>query len=173
VDDGAAIWELVRDAGSLDLNSPYAYLLFSECFPESCAVAHDGDALAGAIVGFCPPQRPDSLFVWQVAVSPRFRGRGLGTQVLAWLMDHAAERGVEFLEATVTPDNEASLRLFRGFAHEVGAECVESMMFPSDLFPEAGERHEEEWLFRIGPVRRSSLQPLIEERVGATGGLPQ
>jgi L-2,4-diaminobutyric acid acetyltransferase len=164
VADGAAIWELVRGAGSLDVNSPYAYLLFSEYFASSCAVAYDGEVLAGAIVGFRPPQRPEALFVWQIGVEPSYRRQNLGRRMLAWLLEANDGFGARYLEATVTPDNEPSLRLFRGFAHQVGSECMETTLFPSDLFPRCVERHEPEWLLRIGPVATGALRQLIAER---------
>ena len=170
VDDGAAIWELVRGAGSLEPNSPYAYLLFSEYFADSCAVACDGDAVAGAIIGFRAPQRPDALFVWQIGVSPEYRGQSLGRRMLAWLMDQNAPGGVRFLEATVTPDNEPSQRMFRGFARATGSACDESPLFPAHLFPHTGGPHEDERLFRIGPVDRGTLQPLIQLREPVPGG---
>lgn len=130
----------------------------------------DGDVAAGAIIGFRPPARPDSLFVWQIAVSADHRGAGLGRRMLAWLMEANADRGVRYLEATVTPDNEPSQRMFRGFASAVGAGCEESLLFPARAFPGTGEQHAEEWLFRIGPVERQALQPLMQQRVPTPGG---
>lgn len=170
VEDGAAIWELVRDSGSLDINSPYAYLLFADYFRESCVVAYDGDRLAGAIVGLQPPGRPDTVFVWQIAVDPAFRGKQVGRRMLAWLVANAGGNGATYLEATVTPSNEPSQRMFRGFANNVGAPCEESVRYPASAFPNTGEAHEEEWLFRIGPVDPGVLEPLISESAATTGG---
>jgi len=89
--------------------------------------------------------------VWQIGVATHARGRGLGRALLHALLDRLAPTGVRYLEATVTPSNTASLRLFRGVAADAGAACVESLYFPTDQFP-AGEVHEEEHLLRIGPV---------------------
>jgi len=57
---------------------------------------------------------------------------------------------VRFLEATVTPSNEASHRLFNAFAGRFGARCEVSPFFAADLFAEAD--HEAEDLYRIGPL---------------------
>lgn len=175
VEDGAAIWELVRGAGSLDLNSPYAYLLFADYFRDSCVVAYENDQLAGAIVGLTPPGRDDTVFVWQIGVDSRFRGRQVGRRMLAWLVQNVRATGASYLEATVTPDNEPSLRMFRGFAREAGAPCNESLRYPAMAFPHTGEDHGDEWLLRIGPIPPDALSQLThqlnnEERVATSGG---
>lgn len=55
------------------------------------------------------------------------------------------------MEATVTPTNEASRRLFKGFGRKVGAEvAIKEDFFSEADFP-AGSAHEAEGLFRIGP----------------------
>ncbi len=170
VEDGAAIWELVRGAGSLDINSPYAYLLFADYFSDSGVVAYDGDRLAGAIVGLTPPGREDTVFVWQIGVDPAYRGKQVGRRMLAWLTKNSRGTGATYLEATVTPTNEPSLRMFRGFARDTGAPCQESLRYPASAFPQTGEGHEEEWLLRIGPIPPESLANLIQERLATPGG---
>lgn len=146
--DAAAVWQLVRDAGALDLNSPYAYLLLCSDFRETGVVAPAEEGrLGGFVLGYRRPSAPDAWFVWQVAVAPEQRGRGLAGQMLAWVMDRHPD--VRFLEATVTPSNEASRALFRGHARRYGLDWSEEMAFPKALFP-AGD-HEDEVRIRIGP----------------------
>src|SRR5690606_35701876 len=111
--------------------------------------------IAGAVVGFRPPRDPSVVFVWQVGVSPDYRGRGLASDLLAAFAGAHVDDGVRFLEATVTPSNTASQRTFRGFARDCGAPCEERLLFPSSSFP--GADHEEEHLFRIGPYAPEAL----------------
>jgi L-2,4-diaminobutyric acid acetyltransferase len=118
-------------------------------------VAEEGGELLGAVIGFRPPDAPDTLFVWQIMVAERGRNRGLGRRMLLWLARHNAAPGVRYLAATVTPSNQASQRMFRGFARAVGAACEESLLFPAALFPGGG--HEEERLFRIGPFAPGAI----------------
>lgn len=147
--DAAGMWELAQ--GAVDDNSPYAYLMMCEYFADACVVAEDDGRMVGFVTGFRPPADPDTHFVWQIVVDPSTRGTGLGGQ----LLDACAASGpdpVRRLEATVTPDNEASSALFRAFARRHGAECEESMAFPADLFPPSAGTHEPEVRFRIGPL---------------------
>lgn len=139
------MWDLARDAG-LDLNSPYAYVLWADHFSETSVVAIDGDtdgSLVGYVTGFRLPDDPETLFVWQIAVAEQARGRGLGSTMLDELVAHT---GVRALEATVTPDNEASAALFRAVAARHGTEAREELAYEAELFP--GD-HEAEIRFRI------------------------
>ncbi|GAA0951473.1 diaminobutyrate acetyltransferase [Actinocorallia libanotica] len=146
--DGGALWRLARDSRTLDVNSPYSYLLWCRDHGATSVVARDGDGGAcGFVTGYLRPSAPDTLFVWQVAVADDHRGRGLAGRMLAWLADGKPQG--RFLEATVTPGNTASTRLFEAFARERGAVLRRSELFAAEDFPVPG--HEPEVLFRIGP----------------------
>ncbi len=150
VNDGPAIWRLVRDSGTLDRNSLYAYLLLCRQFADTCLVADAGGAVAGFVVAFRPPREPQAIFVWQIGVAAAARGRGLASELLERLLQQPGCRGVSRLEATVTPSNEASRALFRSFARRRGARLTVAPGFGPELF--AGTGHEAEELYRIGPL---------------------
>jgi len=157
-EDGAAIWALTRDSGKLDLNSPYAYLMMGQFFPETCVLAEIDDEPVGSVIGFAPPARPNALFVWQVTVSDRMRGQGLASRMVEHLLWTAPLPGrARWLEASVTPSNEPSERLFRGIARRHNAPCAVEPLFGEDVFPVAEDVDpcEAERLFRIGPLRQA------------------
>lgn len=147
--DGAALWLLVKDAGTLELNSAYFYLLFAEHFGATCLVAEQDDNVVGGVIAYRPPTDPDAVFVWQIGVAPAVRGQGLGKRLLHELLQLPGCTGVRWLTATVAEDNLASARLFRGFARDRGVACETQAFFTADLFPEP---HTAEPLFRIGPL---------------------
>lgn len=157
------MWELARDSGTLDLNSPYFYLTLSNQLSDTCIVAKSGDDVAGFIVGFRPPRLPDTLFVWQITVSNEHRRKGIAQGMLRGLMSRLAGDGVRYMEATVTPSNDASYAMFRSFAEAHGAPFEKSPLYPSDLFPTG---HEAEHLLRMGPFEPETLK---EGREVATG----
>ena len=67
--DGAALHRLISECPPLDLNSLYAYLLLAEHFSDTCVLAESaGGRIDGFISAYVLPDRPDVLFVWQVAV---------------------------------------------------------------------------------------------------------
>lgn len=147
--DGTELWNLAREAGNLDVNSRYAYLLWCRDFASTSVVARDPQGvLAGFITGYRRPEAPDVYFVWQVAVAPGFRRRGLARTMLDYAVYRMRSNGVRFVETTVTPDNKASMRLFESFAEANGANVTRDVLFSER---ELGSGHEPEVLHRIGP----------------------
>ncbi|MEX2373347.1 MAG: GNAT family N-acetyltransferase, partial [Dehalococcoidia bacterium] len=74
--DGEAMWRLARESGVLEENAEYTYHMFSHFFRETCVVAELDGLAVGFIAGFRPPDRPDTVFVWQIAVDPAAGGPG-------------------------------------------------------------------------------------------------
>lgn len=149
MEDGAAVWRLVRDSKVLDVNSSYAYLLFLDRFGRTSVVAEAGGERVGFVTGFRPPESPDVIFVWQVAVDESMRGRGLAGRMLDALVRLDGCEGVRYLETTVTPTNAPSRALFASFARSRSAEHTVTPYIREEMFPEPG--HEDEELHRIGP----------------------
>jgi L-2,4-diaminobutyric acid acetyltransferase len=167
VEDGPALWQLVIDAGTLDRNSTYTYLLLCRDFRETSIVAERAEQggsqeqeLVGFVTGYRLPAQPDTLFVWQVGVAKQARGEGLASRLLDGLLCSPGCRDVRFLETTVTPSNEASRALFGSLARRLDADLVESEGFAASLFPEGG--HEPEPRLRIGPFETSKLEGALE-----------
>ncbi|WP_020669882.1 diaminobutyrate acetyltransferase [Amycolatopsis nigrescens] len=150
--DGAELWRIARDSKKLDLNSPYAYLLWCHDFADTSVVAKvDGQAV-GFVIGYRRPSAPDTAVVWQVAVDSSQRGKGLAGALLDALFTRLVRRDVRYLETTITPDNKASIGLFSSFAERWGAALERFDLFAPGDFPDDGEQHEPEDLYRIGPL---------------------
>ncbi|MFA4913563.1 MAG: diaminobutyrate acetyltransferase [Burkholderiaceae bacterium] len=152
-EDGQHIHALIQACPPLDVNSVYAYMLLCEHFPSTCIVAQGEDGLPdGFISGYVPPGRADVLFIWQVAVHERARGRRLAQHMLDWLLSRPALASIKWIETTVGPDNAASRKTFAAMANQFGASIKETELFPPHLFGEAA--HDDERLLRIGPLLR-------------------
>lgn len=148
--DGAALWRIARDSGKLDLNSSYAYLMWCRDFAGTSIVARTGGEVVGFVMGYRRQEAPSAVVVWQVAVDSSQRGRGLAGQLLDELFSRLTTGETRYLETTITPDNAASIALFRSFAKRWSAEMAESQLFAASDFP---DEHEPEQLYRIGPLR--------------------
>lgn len=151
-EDGADIWRLAS-SGGLDRNSPYLYLLWCRDFADTSVVADVDGATVGFVTAYRRSAEPDSLFVWQVGVGIGWRRQGVAIAML----DHLRERlapPLRFVEATVTPSNEASTRLFGSLAASSGAELESEELFGRPVFPPESP-HEAELLLRVGPFRDS------------------
>ena len=149
IDDGAALWRITKDSQRLDLNSPYAYLLWARDFSRTTIVADTGGDLGGFVTGYMRPDEPTTVMVWQIAVDEQHRGQGLAGRLLDEL---AARTGATALETTITDDNPASRATFAKFAERHGAELTVTPLFETEHFP-SGDEFKPELLHRIAPLR--------------------
>lgn len=148
--DGPAMYALVERCPPLDLNSRYCYLILCEHFSATSVVAEMDREVLAFVTGYIPPDRRDTLFVWQVAVDSSLRGQGVAMKMLRSLLKRRGLKRVRYVEATVNPSNHASRALFRAVARESNCHFDESLLFAASLFG-AGD-HEQENIVRVGPL---------------------
>jgi L-2,4-diaminobutyric acid acetyltransferase len=149
-DDGIAVHNLIRKSAFLDDNSLYCYLVLCTHFSETSVVATLGDDLAGVVTAYIPPQQPDTLFVWQVAVDTAAQGRGMASSMLNHILGREHMRHIKYVETTVTADNDASRAMFMSLARRYKAPVAESVMFDRDKH--FLNLHDSEHRLRIGPL---------------------
>ena len=140
--DGAGMWRLASSIG-LDVNAPYAYLLWGRHHHRTTIVAERGGALVGFVLGYVVPTTARDLFIWQVGVDDDVRAQGLAGLMLDTL---CASIEPLCIEATVSPSNVASAALFRSLARRHSADLTISPCFIADQFP---VEHDAEDLYRI------------------------
>jgi L-2,4-diaminobutyric acid acetyltransferase len=127
--DGAAVWALIKDCAPLDVNSMYCNMIQCDHFSDTCVIATIGDDVVGWVSGYLVPEDPEALFVWQVAVSEKARGQGLGRKMLQHLLERDACAAIQRIQTTITRDNDASWGLFSGFADRKGAQMDSAAHF--------------------------------------------
>jgi len=149
-DDGPALFDLIAACPPLDQNSRYCNLLQVSHFAETAVVADLGGEVVGSITGYLKPGDPETLFIWQVAVHEKARGRRLATRMMDEIVDRGGLcRDVRFMETTIEPDNTASWRAFEKFAEARNASTEQSLLFSGDRH--FAGTHGDEMLLRIGP----------------------
>lgn len=153
--DGREIHQLISNCPPLDLNSVYSYYLLSDHFRDSCAVAETDGKVVGFVSAYRIPQRPDTLFIWQVVVDQTMRGHGVAWRMLASLLQRFPRNEVRQVEATVNPSNSASRGLFDRLALEHGSQVEEAPYLDATAFG-CGSGHESEILLRIPLHTRNS-----------------
>lgn len=150
--DGAAVFRLISQCPPLDTNSLYCNLLQCAHFTETSVVAECDDEVVGFTSGYLMPERPGTLFIWQVAVDEKIRGQGLASRMVTFILSRSKCCQVTYLETTITESNRASWALFTSLAGKLRSQINTSSMFDRDLHFD-GE-HESEILARIGPFNR-------------------
>lgn len=149
--DSTEIYALVDRSEPLDLNSRYCYMLICTHFIDTSLVVESGGNVVGLVSGYRNPKRPETLFIWQVAVDGAVRGRGVALTMLKTLLQRESLKDIQTVETTISPSNLPSQKLFRRLASELNAAISERPYFDKTLF--GGEAHEDEHLFTIGPIR--------------------
>lgn len=161
---GAAVARLIADCPPLDTNSTYCNLLQCSHFAQTSVAAFMAGELVGFISGYRVPQQPDTLFVWQVAVSARARGQNLATRMLKHLLARPGNQDLLRVETTITAANRASWSLFRGLARRLEAPLASRPIFERQRHF-AGQ-HDTEMLVSIGPFKPRRLSTVTD--IGAS-----
>ncbi|PRB83795.1 diaminobutyrate acetyltransferase [Pseudomonas sp. MYb185] len=148
--DGYALNQLVERCPPLDTNSVYCNLLQCTDFSATSIAADNSQGeLVGFISGYRPPARPDTLFIWQVAVDSSMRGQGLALSMLLNLVERAAADGVRWLETTISPGNTGSEALFAKAFRQLGVDAQTQVLF--NRATHFHGQHDDEVLYRAGP----------------------
>jgi len=148
--DGHKIHKLTVACPPLDINSIYCYYLVCAHFAGTSVIAEENGDAIGFISAYRPPATPEALFVWQVAVLPDHRGKGVAGRMLEHIVARPDCAGVERLEVTVGPSNAASEAIFKAFARRRGLALRKRPFLTAADF--GGDAHEDEILLTIGPL---------------------
>jgi diaminobutyrate acetyltransferase len=154
-EDGAAIWDLVQSCKPLDENSMYCNMIQCDHFAETCVVAELNGDVVGWISAYVLPNDPQTLFVWQVAVSEAARGSGLGALMLQTISNREVCDDVMRIQTTITADNEASWALFRKFGKTQGSKLDAEAYYTQEVHFQ--DQHKTEHLVTI-PLAKAMAQ---------------
>jgi len=153
--DGHRLYDLVAQCPPLDGNSMYCNLLQCTHFGDTSAAAEQHNQLVGFVSGYLVPQRPNTLFIWQVAVGEPARGQGIATRMINHIIRRDECREVKWIETTITRTNEASWALFNRLAEKLQTKLKQQLLF--DEQTHFNGQHNSEIMARIGPFDRGQL----------------
>ncbi|AJQ95118.1 diaminobutyrate acetyltransferase [Gynuella sunshinyii] len=148
-EDGAQVYDLIDQCPPLDTNSLYCNLLQCSHFSDTSVTAWLDSSLVGFISGYQLPNRENTLFVWQVAVSEQARGMGVASGMMKNILNRPGSPDFSFIETTITAANQASWSLFERLADKLNADMHRSVIF--DEKKHFNGQHDSEFLVRIGP----------------------
>lgn len=148
---GWQVHQLIQQCPPLDTNSVYCNLLQCSHFANTSVAAWQGEKLVGFISGYIPPEKPNCLFIWQVAVHTVARGQKLASKMLQHILQRPGCESVVYLETTITADNKASWALFESLARSLNTEIETKVFFDKDQH--FNGQHDSEHLLRIGPFK--------------------
>ena len=148
--------DLIDSCEALDDNSLYCNFLQCTHFASTCMLAELDGEIVGWVSAYRPPEEPEALFVWQVAVAEAARGRRLARRLIANLLTSESCEGVERLKTTITPDNKSSWRMFEGVADEFDAKITDKVWLCGD--EHFSGDHDSEHMLTIAPIDASAAE---------------
>jgi L-2,4-diaminobutyric acid acetyltransferase len=159
-EDGFSVSKLIESCPPLDTNSVYCNLLQCHHFAQTSVAAKIGEDLVGFVSGYLIPEKPETLFIWQVAVAEKARGQGLARQMVQEIIDRPENAHVTWVETTITDDNKASWALFESLARHRGGMVKRSSLF--DKAQHFSDEHDTEYLARVGPLTPKTNSDIIK-----------
>ncbi|KJY82133.1 2,4-diaminobutyric acid acetyltransferase [Vibrio galatheae] len=146
-EDGDDVYKLIANCPPLDVNSSYCNFLQATHFSQTCILVRYKGEVAGFASAYRKPQQPNTLFVWQVAVSSKCRGLGLASQMIEKLLARKHLSDITAVETTITQDNQASWALFKKLdAHNGQHGHISTFLDENTHFK---GKHDTEYLYHI------------------------
>jgi L-2,4-diaminobutyric acid acetyltransferase len=144
INDGEAVFKLVKSSPPLDLNSQYYYHIICNDFSETSVIVEEQNKIIAFCSSYFKPKNPKVLFIWQIAVEEEYRKLGIATKILNHLKKNL---NIQSIETTISPSNKASQKLFESFAKYHKATINKKIFLSASNFGE--NNHEEETLYKI------------------------
>lgn len=148
---GMDVFNLVARCPPLDANSSYCNLLQCSHFSETSVAAYMGDEMVGFVSAYRIPDHPHILFIWQVAVAERARGRGLASRMVGHILERPQCASVTYLETSITQSNAASWAFFKRLAQRLRADLNSTSWMEKDVHFDG--QHDSEKRVCLGPFR--------------------
>ncbi len=145
--DGYRVHSLIESCPPLDTNSSYCNFLQTTHFKDTCIVAELDEELAGFISAYRVPEKDQTLFIWQVAVSEIARGQGLAFKMIQQLLAREELSDIRNIETTITRLNKASWALFKKVDQANGNLGEVSLFLDEEKHFDG--KHDSEYLYRI------------------------
>lgn len=132
-----SLTQLMRAGGPyITVRTRSDYWLYATLFSSSCPVAVTADgSLVGAVIAMRSQDDPGDLYVQDVLVDPRHRGRGIAQALLRVVVGHARQWNCRRIYLTSEPGNHAAARTWHalGFRNLPGEHLVDGVHVIADF----------------------------------------
>ncbi len=164
--DAGAIWELIDQTPGLDTNSPYYYSLWCRDFSRFSATAFEDERMVGVLTGYVRPDRLDTYFAWQTAVSANATHSDIAVLMYDLVAASFSANGVNRIEMTIDENNRAVRILLSRLKRRYNATMTSDVLFSTD---DLGGEHYPEVLRTLHLPRQSPCPPGSSELAAQNG----
>jgi [ribosomal protein S18]-alanine N-acetyltransferase len=123
--------EAIAEIARVSFTNPWTREMFAqELSTQPLSRSYVFRTAEGQVAGFCTSWLIlDELHINTIAVRPELRGRGIGRQLLAYVLDQARALGAQRIMLEVRASNTAAIRLYSSFGFTI--EAVRKDYYPS------------------------------------------
>jgi len=140
--DYLKVQKLAGEVEGIVQHPRHFYKIMADHFGDTFFVAKEDKTemsdVLGYLMGFLSNKMKDHLFLWQIAVSEKAQGQGIGSKLLKHSIKYAQNsEECKAILATVDTDNLASQHLFEKMNFKIASECFKG--FEQELIVENGK----------------------------------
>ena len=151
LEDGIAMYTLAMNSEKVDPLSQYGYLLFTQHFKETTAVAEKDGQVVGYLFGYIMPKKQDTLFLWQMEIHQSCQKLGLSLALAREIIERPFCDKIQYICGTVEEGNVPSRAFLKGLGRSYGCELQEKPFFLDEHF---AFPHDDEPMIYMGPIQR-------------------
>lgn len=123
--DFLKIHKLAGEIDGIVQHPGHVYKIMADHFGDTFFIAREDNEIdiLGFMMGFMSRKMKGDLFIWQIAVSEKAQGKGLGSKLLQHTIDYAKKLSdCNAVIATVETYNTASQKLFEKFGFTIDSQ---------------------------------------------------
>ena len=102
----------------------HVYKIILRYFGDCCFIAEENEQIIGFVMGIVPRSFKGTYFLWDIGVTPTYRGQGIGGRLVREVEKESEKMGFKRVELTIDPDNLPSQKLFEKMGYENISERV-------------------------------------------------
>jgi len=110
--DFLEVHKFVSDCKPLENYAEHFYKIMLRYFGSTCLIAEYENSIVGFLMGFRSQNQEGTYFFWQIGVSPKMQGMGIGPLLLEKAEAKCRQTGCKRIELTIDPENSHSQKLF-------------------------------------------------------------
>ncbi|MCI5194556.1 MAG: GNAT family N-acetyltransferase [Candidatus Electrothrix sp. AU1_5] len=101
--DNSRIRELIYICKPLGLHTSFTYWVLTKYFPNLCFLMESDKKLIGFISALRSTIDDKVLFIWQIAVSPEYRGKRYASILIKTVVDSGTNIGCNRFQLSISP----------------------------------------------------------------------
>ena len=133
-DEYMKIHKFVSQCPPLEAYPIHVFKILLRYFSNTCFIAKHKEEIVAWVLGFRSQKDQSTYFLWQIGISPKFQGKGLGKKLLNHIEIQLKQNNFKRIEVTIDPENTPSQKLFEYLGYKNISETEDRTKKVNDNF---------------------------------------